>query len=351
MSEARDLIAETALRIFSETIDQDVLTRAEEGAWPAEIWNAIEEVGLTRALLRPENGGAGGDWLDVFEIARATGRHSVPLPIVETILATWLLEQAGLDIPTGPIGLVPKPFSPAPGARLERIPWGTSASHLVGLTPDGDDRARIASIRAADVEMTPGRNIAVERRDTATLNTKPAATGDATVPLETLHLYGALLRTAQMTGALERLLDDSVQYASERVQFGRPIGNFQVIQQELARLAGATAEAATASEIAFRAAAETTGNPAGRIGAAGDPSFEIACAKVVLGDAAELGPRIAHQVHGAIGFTYEHSLHFSTRRLWAWRTEFGVAEEWAARLGDAVQDERPGKIWELVTSR
>lgn len=351
MSEVRSLIAETAQRIFSETIDQDVLTRAEDGTWPAEIWNAVEEAGLTRALLRPQNGGADGDWLDVFEIARAAGRHSVPLPIVETILATWLLEQAGLEIPAGPLGLVPKPFRPVPQERLERIPWGTSASHFVGLATDGEDRARIASIPAADVESTPARNIAVEPRDTATLNTAPSATADATVPTATIRLYGAMLRTAQMTGALERLLDDSVQYASERVQFGRPIGNFQIIQQELARLAGAAAEAATASEIAFRAAAEATGRPSGRIGAPGDPSFEIACAKVVLGDAAELGPRIAHQVHGAIGFTYEHSLHFSTRRLWAWRTEFGTAEEWATELGAAVQDERPGKIWELVTSR
>jgi acyl-CoA dehydrogenase len=143
----------------------------------------------------------------------------------------------------------------------------------------------------------------------------------------------------------------SVQYAGERVQFGRPIAKFQIIQQELARLAGWVAAAGSASEVAFRAADEARPDARGRIGAAGDPTFEIAAAKVVVGDAAEQGPRIAHQVHGAIGFTYEHALHFATRRLWAWRAEFGTPERWAARLGAQVLRGGAAALWPSITAR
>ncbi len=349
MSEARSMIADTVERLFSESLDQEDLARAENGVWPTALWHAIEETGLTRALLRPEHGGADGDWLDVFEIARALGRHSVPLPVVETILATWLLERAELDIPDGPLGLVPHPTTTT-ATRLQRIPWGRAARAYVGLTNDGRTDGQVVCFSGPSPDVAAGCNIALDARDTVTIR-ETAAVGTTTVAPNTVRLYGALLRSGQMTGALERILDQSVQYATERVQFGRPIGNFQIIQQELARLAGQVAEATTATEIAFRAAAEARPNATGEIGAEGDPAFEIACAKVVVGDAAELGPRIAHQVHGAIGFTYEHSLHFSTRRLWAWRAEFGLAEEWAADLGTAVQHDLVGGIWPLVTSR
>jgi acyl-CoA dehydrogenase len=154
-----------------------------------------------------------------------------------------------------------------------------------------------------------------------------------------------------MAGALETLLDLSVQYANERVQFGRPIGQFQVIQQELARLAGLTAAAGSAAEAATRAASEAADAWTGTIGVAADPTFEIAAAKVIVGDAAEHGPRIAHQVHGAIGFTYEHRLHFFTRRLWAWRAEFGTPDVWAERLGAAVSAAGPDCLWPVVTGR
>ena len=349
MSEARALIAESVERLFAGSVGPDAIATAETGAWPAALWNATEELGLGRALLDPDHGGAGGDWLDVFEIARAAGRHSLPLPLVETILGTWLLERAGLDVPDGPVGLVPVPIDPENRAPLGRIPWGRHCAHLVGLVPSGTS-ARVARVPRLGAAVETGRNLALDARDTITLGDAPPALGDVEIPARTIEVYGALLRCGQMIGALERILDQSVQYARERKQFERAIGSFQIIQQELARLAGQVAEATMATEIAFRAAAEANDGSPARIGAPGDPTFEVACAKIVVGDAAELGPRIAHQVHGAIGFTYEHSLHFATRRLWAWRAEFGSSERWATELGSRVQ-EAGGDIWALVTAR
>jgi acyl-CoA dehydrogenase len=86
-------------------------------------------------------------------------------------------------------------------------------------------------------------------------------------------------------------------------------------------------------------------------GLPGDPGFEIAVAKVRAGEAAGIGAGIAHQVHGAIGFTYEHQLHFVTRRLWSWRAEFGGEGYWAEELGRGVAALGADALWPSVTAR
>ena len=96
----------------------------------------------------------------------------------------------------------------------------------------------------------------------------------------------------------------TVEYARTRVQFGKPIASFQAIQQQLAVLAGHTAAAGIAADAAIADLENPSG--AGRSAAA---------AKVRCGEAAGAAASIAHQVHGAIGITKEHSLHFATRRL------------------------------------
>ena len=76
---------------------------------------------------------------------------------------------------------------------------------------------------------------------------------------------------------------------------------------------------------------------------------EIATAKVRIGEAATKGSAIAHQAHGAMGFTYEHSLHHRTRRLWVWRDEFGNEAEWSIRLGQMVAARGADDLWAFVT--
>src|SRR5439155_7009539 len=111
------------------------------------------------------------------------------------------------------------------------------------------------------------------------------------------------------------------------------------IQQNLAVLAGHAAAADIAAAHAFRAADR------------GDAAFEIGVAKVRAGEAAGIGASIAHQVHGALGFTYEHDLQFVTRRLWAWRAEFGGEGWWATALGREVAGWGADALWSTVTSR
>jgi acyl-CoA dehydrogenase len=165
-----------------------------------------------------------------------------------------------------------------------------------------------------------------------------------------------MARAAQMAGALDSILEQGVRYATERKQFGRPIGNFQALQHYLAVVAGHVAASGLAAEQAFRAA-ERAATAAGRAGEAGEPAsahdaeFEIAAAKIRVGEAAGVSAGLVHQVHGAIGFTYEHSLHFATRRLWSWRAEFGSESAWAIELGRRVAARGADNLWNDLTER
>lgn len=351
MNELRAILEDTVTRLFTDMVTQPLLERAETGEWPADLWDAIDECGLTRPHLPEAAGGADGTWGDAYVILRACGRHCVPVPLGETILASWLLHAAEIEIPDGPLSIVPEVVDASVYAvdrgpwTARRVPWGRTATHLV-LAVERPDGIGIGLTSTEHATVTPGENLAREPRDDVELPLPPTTLKEVALPPNAIQVYGAMIRSAQMAGALDMLLAQSVQYAGEREQFGRPIAKFQAIQQDLAKLAGYAAAAGTAAAAAFRAAERAADTPDGP-----DPTFEVAVAKTLVGEAAERGPTIAHQVHGAIGFTYEHVLHFATRRLWAWRTEFGGEAYWAALLGREAMARGADELWPYVTSR
>ncbi|HWA89346.1 MAG TPA: acyl-CoA dehydrogenase family protein [Rhizomicrobium sp.] len=151
-------------------------------------------------------------------------------------------------------------------------------------------------------------------------------------------LFMAMLTSAKMAGALTAALDLSVQYTRERHQFGKTLASFQAIQQQLAVFAEEAAAANMASAAAFRAADR------------GDAWFEIACAKLRANQAARLATGIAHQVHGAMGFTAEYRLQHLTRRLWAWGSEHGNERHWADRIGAHIAARGAANFWPDLTA-
>ena len=346
MNELQSILADTVNRLFTDQVTQPLRESAEKGEWPGELWRQIEEGGLTLPQIPESRGGGGGTWQDAHIVVTAAGRFAVPLPLAETMVAAWLLSESGLDVPTGPLTVAPA----LPGDRLEltrdgsgwrlrgiatRVPWGRAVKHVVVAAGD-----MIALVSRDNARVEPDVNLALEPRDTLRWDAAPvvAAALAGVRAANGPRLYGALVRSAQMAGGLEYLLAQTVRYVSERKQFGRPIGSFQAIQHQLALLAGHAA-AGIAAANAFRAADR------------GDATFEIAAAKVRTGEAAGLGAGIAHQCHGAIGFTYEHSLHFVTRRLWSWRAEFGAESQWAAQLGRDIALHGADGLWPYLTAR
>jgi acyl-CoA dehydrogenase len=351
MTELGSLLADTVARLFGALATQELIESAEQGAWPEKLWRALEEGGLTLPLVPESAGGAGGTWLDAHVVVRAAGRHTAPVPLAETIIAGALLSRAGLEVPLGPLTLAPvhgtdtltlgrRGSALTLSGTATRVPWGRHAGHVV-IVADVEGRPTVAVAAASGARITEGANLAREPRDTLVFDGAPvlAAAPAAGVTADTIRLHGAMARAAQMAGALDACLEQAVRYATERRQFGRPIGSFQAIQQNLAVLAGHVAAAGIAAESAFRAADR------------GDARFEIAVAKIRVGEAAGVGAGIAHQTHGAIGFTYEHALHFATRRLWSWRAEFGSESAWARELGERIAARGADALWPDLTAR
>ncbi|WP_416898959.1 MAG: acyl-CoA dehydrogenase family protein [Minwuia sp.] len=344
MSELRNILTDSVNGLFGDRVTKELLTEFDTSGGADGLWDEVEAQGLTRPLVSEEKGGVGGEWRDAHVLLFAQGYHCAPLPLGETILATWLAEKSGLDVPDGAVTVIDGRGSlTLDGGKLSgtaaRVPWASKAANAVVIAENGAG-PKIGLLDLSQAEIASGENVAKEPRNDVTLSgaavdMKPLPND---VPADGIMLYGAMVRAAQLAGALEKVLQQAVQYANERTQFGRPIGKFQAIQQELARCAGEAAASAVIAEAPFAALDE--GQPA---------EYLIAAAKARASEAAGIAASVGHQTHGAIGFTYEHSLHFATRRLWSWRSEFGGQRFWWKKLGERTVSRGADNFWPDIT--
>jgi acyl-CoA dehydrogenase len=328
-------LQELAESVFGDAASSDT-------GFDAGLWRTLEETGLARLTLPAEAGGSEGTLEDAAVVLAAAGAHAARVPLVETDLTGgWLLHAAGVPLPDGPLTAVAGELEgdgTTVRGELRRVPWARAATGVAVLTG-----VHVVLLDPGTVEITEGTNLAEEPRDTVRVDGTAAAivTAPDGVAAE-LRLRGALGRALLLAGAARGALAAAVRYAGERVQFGRPIGRFQAVQQQLALAAGEVAAASAAASAAARAAAD-----AGF--AAPSTRFAVAAAKSRTGEAAGSVARVAHQVHGAIGFTREHDLRLWTTRLWAWREEDGSDAEWNAELGSTVLAAGPSGLWPLIT--
>lgn len=154
-----------------------------------------------------------------------------------------------------------------------------------------------------------------------------------------LHIAAAA-RAVQMAGGLEAMLAMTIAHVQERSQFGRPLAQFQAIQHSLAVLAGEVAAARAAADLAVE-----------RLDEGGETTaLAVGIARTRVGEAVSKGSAIAHQLHGAIGYTREHRLHRYTTAMFAWRDEFGTQTWWTRLVGSAVLANGRDGLWPLVTA-
>ncbi len=351
MSDMVEMLVETASRQFGDLCTKTIFEDVEAGKWPEGLWSALEQSGLTAASASEERGGVGADLADVLALVKCAASYAAPVPLAETLLAEYLLAAAGLPRVNGPLTIGPVLQLDRVSLRsdssawvlngtMHRIPWARQAEAIV-VVADGPDGPATVVVRRPPLGKKDS-NYAGEPRDTVTFSdhrVPQSAIGRSKQGwgYEALYAKGALFRVVAMAGALEKVLELTVQYAKDRVQFGRPIGKFQAIQQQIAVLAEQVAASGAVAQAAGDAAAE------------GKALFEIAAAKARVGEAAGISAAIAHQVHGAIGFTQEHALQRSTRRLWSWRDEFGSETEWMGWIGHIVAQVGGEGLWPFLT--
>jgi len=322
MNEHQTMLADMTQALFEEI---------GYAADPQADWGRVEELGLPGLLVAEEDGGFGGAWQDALIVFRTAGYHALGLPLVEAILAAHVAAPAGFagrgTIAMAATGsIVGDRFT----GSISGAPAADGAAFVVAPSPDGsssmivDLAGQNGSSRAA---------ISGESRSTIALDGARTARHGSDI-----FMLGAFARAAQIAGALDAALAMATEYANQRKQFGRALAAFQAVQQNLATFA---CEAAAAN-CAAHAAAQALDH--------GDATYEVAAAKMRADMAAGVGTAIAHQVHGAIGFTEEYNLHWLTRRLWTWRSEFGNDSYWADRLGERTCARGADNFWPDLTN-
>lgn len=318
MSDERNMLAAMAEDLFASL----------GAAATIDDWSAIADVELPGLLLDEAQGGFGGSWEDAVLVFRLAGYHALALPVAEAVIAAHL---AGRSAGRGTIA------SAAEGTfadgrftgTISGICYPQGADYVVAPAPDGGSMV----LQVSEDALTRSANVAGEPRGSASL-----ANLSVEVVNGDVFALGALARSAQIAGALDAALAISVDYVNQRQQFGRALAKFQAVQQSLATFA---CEAAAANCAAIGV---------GQAMAWSDAPYEIAAAKLRAGRAAGTGASLAHQVHGAIGFTHEYALHPLTRRLWAWRSEFGNDAYWGGILGPQIIARGADQFWADITA-
>ncbi|MGE4336904.1 MAG: acyl-CoA dehydrogenase family protein [Pigmentiphaga sp.] len=336
-----EMLADSVGRLLSDEVTRDSLLRLEAGELDIKLWQSLEGMGLITALVPEEEGGSGMCWGDVELLLRVLGRHLVPLPLGESMIAAHALAEAGLEVPSGMMAIVEGKLTlesegGVSGVGLS-VPWASHAEY--GIAMAGCDKEDYICLFRMDgvtqeAQETFGR-IPTAKVDFSNVPTLARATAPALGELALLPRV-ATLRVAQIAGALAGVLELCIEYANLRIQFGKPIGKFQAIQQMIAELAAETAAAQSAAAFACQ-----------RVDA-GDDIRGAMVAKTRASRAAGRGARIAHQVFGAIGVTDEHLLHYFTRRLWQWRSEAGSEHWWSERLGRDILGAANYPLWESI---
>jgi alkylation response protein AidB-like acyl-CoA dehydrogenase len=283
-----------------------------DAPWDAELWKSMVDQGWTGIAVAEAAGGVGLGWVEVAVLLEEVGAHVAPAPILQQIVALDALtstEWAGPLLAGDMIACVA-----ASGAR-EVVPYAPSAG--VAVCVRGDELVALVPASAREPAMDVTREVGW---------LDPAA-GDATVlgGPDTVCRFvdrGAVAYAAELLGGAQRLLDLSVEYAKDRVQFDKPIGSFQAVKHRLAdMLVDVEGMRSAVYYAAWCIAAEHA-----------EASVAASTAKAWCSDASKRVAASALQVHGGIGFTWEHDVHLFLKRAQLDQLAFGDAVVHRTRL-------------------
>jgi len=280
-----DLILDSAERIFSDHCNKETLDASEAGTFATGLWTVLDDNGLTLLGL-PESGTTAAD---AYRVLRRAAMHALPVPLGECGLARQLIDAAGdgEEVPAGSVAGIGTLGLATPGQGVARaVPWARACDWIL-IAPlssesssqsssqsgvrSGGETGSLTLLAREECTIQPGVNLAGEARDDVVFEAGAGRTVQCSSSPEEILQQLALLRAVQMSGCLVRTLELSLEYAQERVQFGRPLSKFQAIQHQLAVMAGEVAAATRAAD--------------GALEQLGDPRFQVqlAVAKARVG--------------------------------------------------------------------
>lgn len=330
------LFNDAADKLLANLCTPDTVRQVELSYDAAAMWAAIEDSGFTEAWVDEAAGGVGLSWHDTFGLLVAAGRHALPLPLGPTMYVRSLLALTGHAQLHGCATLATQAVQAIHAQQGEVVAHAVPFARVADWVAMNLHGKAWLLPRAAAAHEGPAVHGSLKSRVRwATWPIGAISLGDA----KPLREVGATLWAGMMAGAMTAVLDRTVAYANDRSQFGKSIGKFQAIQQQLSQMAEHVHAVHMAAEMAF----------AHGIPALGDPL--AALAKGRASEAVSLVAATAHGVHGAMGITAEYPLHLWTRRLHEWRMDFGSEAHWQRLLGEALLDESAGSVLDFVLTR
>ncbi|WP_454674731.1 acyl-CoA dehydrogenase family protein [Achromobacter pestifer] len=308
-----NLLGDAAERLFAQTCTPEQLRRIEQGHPVAETWAACEAAGFADALVPDAQGGAGLDLPDALPVVLAAGRHLCPYPIAHTLLARAWLANAGRSRPAGSITIAAHGLA-IQGKRVtgSNVPWIRVADNVLAQI---NGQAWLLPAQAGCIHPN-GIHGSLDGEASWTL-ADAECLGSGTL----LDELSATAYAGLMAGAMDRVLALTLDYANTRTQFGKPIGRFQAVQQQISVMAEQVWAVRMAAQLAFQGHGAL---PQALLAAMG---------KARASQAVPVVADIAHAVHGAIGITAEYDLQLHTRRLRDWRLAGGSESYWHERIG------------------
>ncbi|OMC05358.1 acyl-CoA dehydrogenase [Mycobacterium sp. NS-7484] len=280
-----------------------------------KVWAQLTDLGVTALLVPEKFDGIEASPVDLVVAMERLGYWAVPGPVTESIAVAPILlanDERSAQLASGE--LIATVAMPPQAPRAVNADF----AGLTLLAADGQvgDASIDVQAGAAHDSVDPTRKLFDV---TASGDTQSADTARA-------YEFGVLATAAQLVGAGQAMLDQSVEYAKQRSQFGRIIGSYQAIKHKLADVHIAVELARPLVYGAALSLAE--GSP--------DTARDVSAAKVAAADAALLAARSALQTHGAIGFTQEHDLSLSLLRVQALRSAWGDPTTHRRRLLEAL---------------
>jgi alkylation response protein AidB-like acyl-CoA dehydrogenase len=293
------------------------------------VWRAMGAVGLLGLTIPEEHGGTGGDELDLALVLEEAGRAALPEPLLETAgIAAPSLVDAGV---TDHLARIAEGEALAT-VRLGGSPYAVDADRADVLIEERDGELYLVergsfTVRPVPSEDRARRLFAIEAP--ASGATRLSGGRDATARA---RMRGAVAAAGVLNGISTRLVEMTVAYVKDRQQFGRPVGSFQAVKHQLtdAHVAVEAARAATW----YAAYALARGLP--------DAPLAASVAKAQAGEASATANRGALQLHGGIGFTWEHDLHLWLKRGKALEQSYGSAREHRAIIARQLVEDGIG---------
>ena len=311
---------DSADRFFAQECTPAHLRQIEQGSDPKALWETLLSAGFVDGLVPESSGGAGLTLADAWPILFCMGRHALPLPYAHSMLARAWLSHHAKDIPEGSLTFAPfQVVTDGAGLTAHAVSFGLVADWV--LVQEGK---QVWLLPTADATVTPsgGHGTLDANLTWSAAMTQRSLLGQWETP-QFRHLL-ALSVSVLIAGATDRVFEMMLAHANQREQFGKPIGRFQAVQQQISEVAELVFGVRMATEMACRS---SDWQPTPMLAALAKTQASQAVARVTA---------VAHAVHGAIGVTQEYDLQLFTRRLNEWARVGGGQSFWAEQLGREV---------------